>query len=183
MPNLIIPLEELLKRSLERTFEIDPARLELDDADYQFNQPVRGRVTFRSVCGDVIGAGHLSTIVRTRCYRCLAPVDAPIEVDVNETWLTEEPPAPGGIDEEVEGPLTHRLEDDRIDLTEVFRELVMTELPDRVLCGRDCRGLCPGCGANLNAEPCRCPAEEKKKREENSLPDWKQKLKNIKLDE
>ena len=24
------------------------------------------------------------------------------------------------------------------------------------LCSPDCKGLCPGCGANLNHEACRC---------------------------
>ena len=24
------------------------------------------------------------------------------------------------------------------------------------LCSEDCKGLCPGCGVNLNVEPCRC---------------------------
>jgi len=29
----------------------------------------------------------------------------------------------------------------------------------RILCREDCKGLCPGCGANLNIEPCRCEKE------------------------
>ena len=34
----------------------------------------------------------------------------------------------------------------------------MLALPTRPLCGEECRGLCPRCGANLNAGPCGCPA-------------------------
>ena len=34
----------------------------------------------------------------------------------------------------------------------------MLALPTRPLCAEECRGLCPRCGANLNAGPCGCPA-------------------------
>ena len=43
-----------------------------------------------------------------------------------------------------------------VDLAEVAREQVDLALPLRVLCRDDCRGLCPGCGADLNREACRC---------------------------
>ena len=26
----------------------------------------------------------------------------------------------------------------------------------KTLCSEDCKGLCPGCGVNLNHEACRC---------------------------
>jgi uncharacterized protein len=34
----------------------------------------------------------------------------------------------------------------------------MLALPTRPLCDENCRGLCGGCGANLNREPCACSA-------------------------
>jgi len=29
-------------------------------------------------------------------------------------------------------------------------------IPMKLLCREDCQGICPGCGANLNQEACRC---------------------------
>src|SRR5579885_2513888 len=41
-------------------------------------------------------------------------------------------------------------------LEPVLEEQVLLALPMKVICQRDCRGLCPNCGANLNHEECRC---------------------------
>ena len=40
------------------------------------------------------------------------------------------------------------------------REAVILELPMRFLCSEDCKGLCPGCGSNLNNGPCDCVKTE-----------------------
>lgn len=45
---------------------------------------------------------------------------------------------------------------DEIDLAPLIMEQVMLTLPTRPLCSESCRGLCSGCGANLNNEPCVC---------------------------
>lgn len=39
---------------------------------------------------------------------------------------------------------------EEINLTPLIREQVMLALPTRPLCDENCRGLCGGCGANLN---------------------------------
>jgi uncharacterized protein len=49
-------------------------------------------------------------------------------------------------------------EGEEIDLTPLVHEQIILALPTRALCGEGCRGLCPRCGANLNAGPCGCPA-------------------------
>ena len=36
------------------------------------------------------------------------------------------------------------------------KNALVLELPYRVLCREDCRGLCPKCGKNLNEGPCTC---------------------------
>jgi uncharacterized protein len=34
-------------------------------------------------------------------------------------------------------------------------------LPVKMLCSQDCKGICPGCGANLNEEVCGCKANSR----------------------
>jgi uncharacterized protein len=41
-----------------------------------------------------------------------------------------------------------------IDLTPVLREYILLEIPISPLCSRDCKGLCPICGNNLNESTC-----------------------------
>ncbi len=41
-------------------------------------------------------------------------------------------------------------------LDRIFREQLLLQIPIKALCSDDCRGLCPGCGQNLNIEECKC---------------------------
>ena len=43
-----------------------------------------------------------------------------------------------------------------LDVGEIARTLFYLELPQRVLCKDDCRGLCPVCGTDLNSSACSC---------------------------
>ncbi len=61
-----------------------------------------------------------------------------------------------GPEEEDEGFGWYR--NDRFDLGRAAAEHAALTLPEVLLCRDDCRGLCAGCGANLNEEPCRCAA-------------------------
>ncbi len=40
-----------------------------------------------------------------------------------------------------------------VDLQRWIRDLVAEALPEKLLCGDQCHGLCPACGADLNADP------------------------------
>ena len=42
------------------------------------------------------------------------------------------------------------------DLGEEIRQELIMDNPARILCKDDCRGICPGCGKNLNNEQCQC---------------------------
>ena len=43
-----------------------------------------------------------------------------------------------------------------VDLTGEIREATILAFPNYPLCSRECKGLCPRCGANLNKKRCRC---------------------------
>ena len=43
-----------------------------------------------------------------------------------------------------------------LELDDAVRTAVLLELPSRILCKEDCRGLCAQCGANLNVNACSC---------------------------
>jgi uncharacterized protein len=46
-----------------------------------------------------------------------------------------------------------------IDLSDDVRQTVLLSVPLKLLCKADCRGLCPECGANMNADSCTCPSQ------------------------
>ena len=43
-----------------------------------------------------------------------------------------------------------------IDLGEEIRQELILANPAKILCKTDCKGMCPGCGTNLNVEQCKC---------------------------
>ena len=51
------------------------------------------------------------------------------------------------------------LEDDEVDLGDLARTAFILDMDTKFLCAPDCKGLCPGCGVNLNFESCRCKKE------------------------
>ncbi len=43
-----------------------------------------------------------------------------------------------------------------VDLGEEIRQEIIMSNPAKVLCSKDCKGICAKCGANLNIEQCKC---------------------------
>lgn len=48
------------------------------------------------------------------------------------------------------------IENDNIDLLSIIEELIELNLPLRVVCQSDCKGLCPVCGRDRNVSSCDC---------------------------
>ncbi|MCK9248914.1 MAG: DUF177 domain-containing protein [Solirubrobacteraceae bacterium] len=76
------------------------------------------------------------------CMRCLQPTSAGVRVDSRE--LDER-----SGDAQLDSPY---VDGDALDVTRWANDGLVLALPARVLCREDCRGLCPECGVDLNAE-------------------------------
>lgn len=49
-----------------------------------------------------------------------------------------------------------RADHKQIDLTSDIREIILLTIPMKIVCSQDCKGICPGCGKDLNQEQCVC---------------------------
>jgi uncharacterized protein len=76
--------------------------------------------------------------------RCLGDAEPMTQVDAREIHQV------GVDDEELASPY---VEGEELDLHRWAHDAFALALPAQVLCRPDCRGLCPECGADLNAEP------------------------------
>mgnify|MGYP000796277080 FL=1 len=47
-----------------------------------------------------------------------------------------------------------------LDVDGMVLDEMMTDIPDKVLCREDCKGVCPKCGVNLNHQTCNCDRTE-----------------------
>ena len=95
------------------------------------------------------------------CTRCLKPVEHRLAIDFTISFVTPEDFA-ADKEREVaaEDLATDVLDSDSVDLKDVIREQILLELPEKVLCTPDCKGLCPQCGADRNLLDCKCDERE-----------------------
>ena len=47
-------------------------------------------------------------------------------------------------------------QDETVDLLPLFHDTVLLAIPLAPTCREECKGICPGCGVNLNSEVCQC---------------------------
>jgi uncharacterized protein len=118
---------------------------------------LRAEVSARLAGNEIHVAGRLAARVETVCARCLEPVTQELAPSFE---LRYRPVAAISREEEIElSPEEAEVgfyTGEGIFLADILAEQVHLALPMKLLCREDCRGLCAGCGANLNRERCRC---------------------------
>lgn len=131
-------LNEILGRSSPRLDEQFEGDLDVDAELYRSGD-------------DVFLQGRITGTVRCVCRRCLDEIHWPLERGFRfllvKAGTEAEPEDDAGLD---------HYSGDEIDISPLIREQALLALDESVLCSEDCKGLCAGCGANLNREPCTC---------------------------
>lgn len=157
-----IEIDRLEKGSgtFAHTYEAGEIVLDEEHARLTRQPEIKGRVSTKG--HEVSVAGHLSAEAEVDCDRCLKSVSVPVEADFDVTYV----PASDYIDaaeaaELQEEDLTQAVFDgEAIDIDDLVREQVLLAIPTRALCAEDCKGLCPTCGADRNAEDCACQTSQ-----------------------
>jgi len=176
-----INVNELRKNPQEIEVDVSPKDLRLAAEGFLFPAPVTGHVRFQMVSRRILANGHLETRVATECVRCLAAMEQPICAEVEMVF--EKRPS---VEEDEKGAMAAAWEaesreidyydEEELDPTESFRQLLTIELPNYPLCREECRGLCPTCGADLNQGDCTCGVAAAVAIGES---DWKDRLKQL----
>jgi uncharacterized protein len=148
---LVIDVHELLEAPRSRRPLTLSARVEgLDVGLVGVNDELRFDLVLEAIEGGILVQGRLTGAYEGSCGRCLAPIGAPLEVEVAEVYRP-----PGGVWEE-----GYVISHESIDLDRMVRDTIGLEIPLKPLCRPDCAGLCVRCGADRNVGPCACPPEE-----------------------
>jgi uncharacterized protein len=103
----------------------------------------------------ILVSGVVRGTVIGECSRCLDPISEVITARVSELFVYPERAlaATEAGDDAAEGEDLAVLDGDLADIEPAIRDAVVTALPFRPLCSPDCPGLCPDCGAHLEADP------------------------------
>lgn len=154
---LRITLAELELHRVTRSETYEPGLLDYHEAEFRQTAPLKINVTAELVGDEIRIRGHLATGLETSCDRCLLPVEIPVSTDFdlfyrpmeNVTAADEVEVAPAELE-------VGFFSGDGIELADVATEQVILFVPMKVVCGTECRGLCPVCGVNRNLTHCDC---------------------------
>jgi uncharacterized protein len=162
---MLLDLSEIVIRENMRV-ELEVDQPGVEDPDLQFVEPLRGRLVFENG-GDLINIhGRVDAALSVACARCLADATIRVPVEVDEHFPIADILHPNREPEEDEDydatiSTTVYLDQGRpiLDLDELLRQLILTEVPMATVCDEACKGLCPDCGANRNETACNCAEE------------------------
>lgn len=156
-----IELERLQETGERFAHRYEPEELLLDEEHARLTEPpeVSGRV--QTSGREVRLRGRITARAEVDCDRCLKSVALPVETEFDVTYVPEEEYRESEAAElQAEDMGMSVFDGETIDVDELVREQLLLALPTRALCTEECKGLCPVCGADRNADPCDCETKE-----------------------
>ncbi|MBI4826123.1 MAG: DUF177 domain-containing protein [Nitrospirae bacterium] len=151
-----ILVSDIPSEGLEKEFDI-PISLE----EGGIEKAVHVSMRVMKYGASVVVEGHAGMTATLSCSRCLEDFPYSMEVDFTDEYVP---------DTEIARASEHELgsdeldigyySNDEIDVKELIKEQMLLQVPIKLLCKPDCRGLCPKCGKDLNTGSCTCREEE-----------------------
>lgn len=144
--------ENVVEEALTETEENeDLMTFYVDGVSFPREAEVHGKVVSRGgymqlFCDAVI-------YYETQCARCLAPLSGSVTLHIEKS-VAEEKGLMSLSDKENDDYV--QIVGGKLDLILPVRDEFLLSFPMRFLCREDCKGLCAGCGADLNLGECSC---------------------------
>lgn len=154
-----IEVESLERAGKEFSHIYAPGELTLEDGGVRFAEQANlsGRASRKNE--EVQLRGKISTRVEVACDRCHRDVSVPIETEFDVKYVPAREDGEEAAELGADDLNASVYGGDWVDADELVREQVLLSVPMRVLCKDECKGLCAGCGADLNDEACSCQQE------------------------
>lgn len=102
----------------------------------------------------VVSAKVVATVTQ-ECARCLCLYEEDIETTFSVT-LKKGNPARNGTDDAEDDVLFYDEAEGLVDFSELVAQEIGVNLAMKPICDEGCKGMCSGCGTNLNEGPCQC---------------------------
>ena len=140
--------------------KIDPSKNDWDlPAGYGFAKTLTFAGRVRRSGEDLAVEGNLTGSIESQCSRCLGNFEMPVDMALDTVFTPR-----GEIEDEdvevveVDSGISF-YDGISIDLDKEIRDLILINIPIGPVCWEDCKGLCSGCGADLNTVPCGCSSD------------------------
>ena len=152
---MIIQFSDLIstkkrKKEINVTYELAP--LYFDGEKIEAAEAVNLVGNIISVEDVLTLKASIKTKLKLNCSRCLEAFIYPIDIDIEERFTNNS--------EHCKDENVVFVKGDALDITEIVENSIISTLPIKRLCSKNCKGLCQSCGANLNKEACNCNNED-----------------------
>lgn len=131
------PVKDITSAGLSVTKEVAASEIGLEDGDVDLRSPLSVEANLTRAGSMIMADVLVSARYGYQCARCLADFERSKSREYH-------------FDFEISSPM------DTIDIGEDIRQEMILAIPQRVLCSKDCKGICAGCRVNLNIEKCKC---------------------------
>ncbi len=132
-----IQIKQITTQGLEVHQTVEPTEIGLEKEEIQLVSPLKVDARIEKAGEAILASGSVEAKYAFPCVRCLEVVESIQRHHFQFDYVLAD---------------VH----DVVDLGEDIRQEMIMNLPSRVLCKEDCRGICLKCGVNLNKEECRC---------------------------
>lgn len=156
----------------------DKLNLALGDKHHAEDK-VSGHFTIYRTMNNIQVSARMHLPIHSTCGRCTQNHDYEIDVKA-ERYLS--PMFDSDRQREIEKKLEVEVTQDdfqfsyfkgeEIDVGDIIVEQAVLDQPMIYLCKKDCKGLCPQCGINLNDKKCGCSAKKVEESPFAALKDW-----------
>lgn len=138
-------------KSIDFDLSEDVSSIEFSGVEYNLISPIH-------LAGEVSKAGRnclleaeVEFAFKTSCGRCLADIEVPVKYNIDAYLMKED------YDEsEFEDIDVFKIDSSYVDLMSIVNSTLSFNMPQRLLCSEYCKGICSGCGVDLNTENCKC---------------------------
>jgi uncharacterized protein len=111
-----------------------------------------GKVELTRTPKGILIEADFSSSIAAECVRCLDEYEQKLHIAFSDLYAFH---SNSVTDSGLIVP-----EDGNIDLLPLVREYLLIEIPIKLVCREDCKGLCTECGENLNNQTCEHQAEK-----------------------
>jgi uncharacterized protein len=172
---LSLDLSEKAERLNSLATEDGAPKLEFD-----ILAPVEAHLDITKTDDGLFVQGTMRALLGVGCARCLKVFEEEFNRRFSLYYSASSEEFDGAPDKELQRAdmEVNQLDVNGLDTAGLILGQLSLEIPAKVLCSVDCKGLCHLCGADLNADGCGCKIEERPSRAFASLKNFKAKQPN-----
>lgn len=156
---MLIDLSELFsteqkKQDFKADIEMDMFKMKQGSYEFAVKEPVYIHIE-NTGKRELLLTANSHVALNIPCDRCLTNVKIDFNIDISKRIDISKP-----FDETEDMDEFSFIKDGSLDVDKLVYNEILVNLPMKVLCSENCKGICNRCGANLNSQTCDCDRTE-----------------------